>query len=349
MFNNIYKDKKVLITGHTGFKGSWLSHYLVMLGANVVGYSLSPPTHPNHYDLLGLDIESFIGDIKNFDNLLSFIKKHQPDIIFHLAAQSLVRYSYINPFDTFETNIMGTVNLFEVCRQIPNIKVIINVTSDKCYENKEWLWGYRENDQIGGSDPYSCSKACSELITKSYRKSFFSQDNILVASVRAGNVIGGGDWAEDRIIPDIVKAAINKQSVIIRNPRAVRPWQHVLDPLTGYLRLGELLLEKKENFADAWNFGPDTNDVTSVYDLVSSMKRYWNKVIYRLADKNDEFIETNHLILDSTKARVKLHWKPLWNFDTSILKTIQWYVSYYEHDRVITKEQIENYIENQKV
>ena len=279
MFRGVYKGKKVLVTGHTGFKGSWLSLWLIKLGAKVIGYALEPPTNSNHFELLNLDMVSIIGDIRDRDRLNAIFKKYKPEVVFHLAAQPLVRYSYINPVETFETNVMGTINVFEACRITESVKAIVNITSDKCYENKEWIWGYRESDPLGGYDPYSASKGCAELVTSSYRKSFFNPEdyskkhNTLLASARSGNVIGGGDWGKDRLIPDIVRAISKNEKLYIRNPKATRPWQHVLEPLSGYLFLGQMLLEGKTEFADAWNFGPNEGCHTDVETVVKKIKR----------------------------------------------------------------------------
>ena len=350
MFNTIYKNKKVFITGHTGFKGSWLALWLRMIGSHVTGYSLAPPTHPNHFDLLNMDVESVIGDIRKREELALAVKKFQPDIVFHLAAQSLVRDSYKHPVETFETNVMGTISLLEACRQTGSVRAIINVTSDKCYENKEWIWGYRENEPMGGYDPYSCSKGCSELVTASYRKSFFNlekyqkEHHILLASVRAGNVIGGGDWANDRLVPDIIKATAENKKVIIRNPNAVRPWQHVLEPLSGYLLLGQKLLEGKKEFADAWNFGPQDDSFMSVGDLVNTVKKYWNSVGFEIAEAEQKLHEAVFLKLDSSKAHFYLQWKPAWDKITGIRKTVEWYRAFYEDKKIVTLNQIEDYM-----
>ncbi len=350
LFNNIYKDKVVLVTGHTGFKGSWLSLWLKELEANVIGYALEPPTNPNHFELLKLEMISIIDDIRNREKLSDTFNKYKPDIVFHLAAQPIVRDSYSDPLYTLETNIMGTVNVFEACRKTNSVKVIINVTSDKCYENKEWLWGYRENDPMGGYDPYSVSKGCSELITSAYRSSFFNLNdygkthNILLSSVRAGNVIGGGDWAKDRLVPDIMKATSNNETVIIRNPDATRPWQHVLEPLSGYLLLGEKLLEGKKEFAEAWNFGPETNELVKVYDVVNLIKKYWNKVDFKILKKAVDLHEANWLKLDCSKANIKLNWRSVWSSKKAFEKTVNWYRNFYEKNKINTLKDINSYI-----
>ena len=274
LFGGIYKGKKVLLTGHTGFKGSWLALWLHKMGADVVGIALPAPTSPNHLELLNLNITSEMIDIRDAKAINKAFQKHQPEIVFHLAAQPLVRYSYENPHETFETNVMGTINIYEAVRNCSSVEVIVNITSDKCYDNKEWIWGYRENDAMGGYDPYSASKGCAELVTASYRNSFFNLDsygkshNVLLASCRAGNVIGGGDWADDRLIPDIMRAVDKNETVTIRSPHATRPWQHVLEPLSGYLLVGQKLLEGKKEFADGWNFGPSDEGSISVKEVV---------------------------------------------------------------------------------
>jgi CDP-glucose 4,6-dehydratase len=354
MFGNIYNGKTVFITGHTGFKGSWLSLWLTKLGAKVVGYALEPPTKPNHFDLLNLDIISIIGDIRDKDKLNSVIKEYKPEIVFHLASQPLVRYSYNNPLETFEINVIGTINLFEACKNVDSIRAIINVTSDKCYENREWFWGYRESDPLGGYDPYSASKACSEIVTSCYRKSFFNLEdygekhNILLASVRAGNVIGGGDWREDRLIPDIVRSVIKKEKLKIRNPKATRPWQHVLEALSGYLILGQKLLEGRKDFADAWNFGPNEDNHIDVETVVREVKNRWSNFEYEIDSTNHPH-EAKLLKLDSSKARNLLRWRPVWNFEKTIDVTVNWYREYYENGNICSFRDLEEYIKCAKI
>ena len=352
MFNNIYKGKKVLITGHTGFKGSWLALWLKQLGAEVLGYSLKPPTNPNHFELLDLNIISIIGDIRDREKLFSVFEDFKPDIVFHLAAQPLVRYSYKHPLETLETNIIGTANVFEACKRTNSVKAIVNITSDKCYENKEWVWGYRENDPMGGYDPYSASKGCAELITSSYRNSFFNSKeygkthNILLASARAGNVIGGGDWSQDRLIPDIVKAASKGETVFIRSPDAIRPWQHVLEPLSGYLFLGQKLLEGKKEFADGWNFGPDDENIVPVKEIVKLSKEYWEDIKYSINPQLADLHEAKLLKLDCSKAKFLLNWKPVWDINTTLSKTINWYKDFYQNGKVNTYKDLEEYIQD---
>jgi CDP-glucose 4,6-dehydratase len=350
LFGGVYKNKKVLLTGHTGFKGSWLALWLQQMGAIVYGYSLENEDEVNHLSLLNLDIEEKIDDIRNGEILQQYFNEIQPDIVFHLAAQALVRKSYDDPVETFSTNVMGTLNIFEASRKTPSVKAIINVTTDKCYENKEWEWGYRENEAMGGYDPYSASKGCSELLTSSYRNSYFNNNDygekhdVLLASGRAGNVIGGGDWAADRLIPDIIKAAAIKKTVLIRNPLATRPWQHVLEPLSGYLTLGSKLLQKEISVADGWNFGPDIHSNIQVGDIVKLSNEYWNAIQIEISKNTNEHHEANLLMLDCTKANKTLKWKAVWGIDKTIDKTISWYKSYYENNKLLSLEDLTEYI-----
>ena len=280
-----FEKKKILITGHTGFKGSWLTLWLTKLGAKVIGYSLEPPTKPSLFEILNLKekIVHIIGDIKDEEKLKNIFKKYKPDIVFHLAAQSLVRFSYKEPKLTYETNVMGTLNVLEAVREAKSVKVVIIVTSDKCYENKEWVYGYRENDPLGGHDPYSSSKACAELVVEAYRNSFFNPKNygkthqVALATVRAGNVIGGGDWQVDRLIPDCVKALSKGKPIKIRNPNAIRPWQHVLEPLSGYLLLVQKMWKEPTKYCEAWNFGPYEKDIATVKEIVEKVINLWGK------------------------------------------------------------------------
>lgn len=332
----IYRDRKVLITGHTGFKGSWLSIWLNDIGAKVAGYSLEPNTKPNNYELCHLNekIDSNIGDLRDESSLRKALKKNRPEIIFHLAAQPIVRLSYDEPKMTYETNIMGLINLFEAARETESVRAIVVITSDKCYENKEWEWGYRETDELGGYDPYSSSKACAEIVTKSYRRSFFNlpNRNVLVASTRAGNVIGGGDWSPDRIIPDIMRAIQDNQILELRFPNAERPWQHVLEPLAGYLKLGAYLLSERESFQGAWNFGPAPSEVLTVEELVKCAYKCWGlDVNYRINNTNSDLHESNYLQLDSSKAYRKLKWKAILSVREAVCFTIDWYKHYYEN------------------
>lgn len=351
--NNIYKNKKVLITGATGFKGTWLSIWLNKLGAEVIGYSLKASTFPSIFDICNMEnrITNIIGDIRDYTNLLSTIDKYKPDVVFHLAAQPLVRQSYKEPIDTYSTNVMGTVNVLESIRKSNSIQVVVVVTTDKCYENKEWVYGYRENDHLGGYDPYSSSKGCAELIVSSYRNSFYNEEGIALASARAGNVIGGGDWAEDRLIPDFIRAVSEDRSVVIRNPLATRPWQHVLEPLSGYLKLGALMLQNKKKYSSAWNFGPRDRDVLSVEEILNLSIDCFGKGSIKL-DEGDNPHEANLLKLDISKAMSSLKWKPVYDANQAIKKTMNWYKAYYENKErnmyEYTLHQIEQY-ENESV
>lgn len=349
---DFWKNKKVFITGHTGFKGSWLSLWLHALEAKVSGYALDPSTNPSLYDLGGVKdiLTSVIGDIRDLDLLKKAMKECDPDIVIHMAAQPLVRDSYKEPVETYATNVMGTVNLFEAVRGCRNVRAVLNVTTDKCYENKEWEWGYRENEPLGGYDPYSNSKACSELVTSSYRDSFFNSDNyenhgVGVASARAGNVIGGGDWAKDRLIPDCVKSLLTGEEIVIRNPHAIRPWQHVLEPLSGYLLLMQRLFENGPEFSEAWNFGPDDRDAKPVAWIVKEICSKWgNDSLYRI-DKGAHPHEANYLKLDCSKAKHRLRWYPKWSIEQAIDKIIEWTMAYNENHgvREITLKQIDEY------
>jgi CDP-glucose 4,6-dehydratase len=334
MMNSFWKEKKVLITGHTGFKGSWLSLWLQKLGAEVIGYSLNPPSTPAMFELACVDqnMISVEGDVTDYRNLFEVIHKYEPEIIFHMAAQSLVRKSYQEPINTFATNVMGTVHLLEASRYTNSVRVIVNVTSDKCYENKESLWGYREVDPMGGYDPYSSSKGCSELITTAFRHSYFNKNsferrNISLASARAGNVIGGGDWAEDRIVPDVIRSLIKSEPIHIRNPSAIRPWQHVLEPLHGYLSLAEKLWINEEDYCEGWNFGPSDHHAVTVQELTNTLINSWGEKNKLIVNKDSKKYEAKYLRLDCSKALQKLNWKPKLTFDEMVKLTIEWYRS----------------------
>lgn len=341
-----WHGKKVLITGHTGFKGSWLSLWLQKLNAVVTGYSLIPPTEPNLFTLTDAEsgMTSIIGDIRHFSYLHDVLKKHRPEIIFHMAAQPLVRYSYQEPIETYATNVMGTLHLLEAARQTESVKAIVNITTDKCYENKEWYWGYRENDRLGGHDPYSNSKACSELVTSAYRHSYF-QTQVGLASARAGNVIGGGDWAVDRLIPDIMRALIKNEPIKLRNPQSTRPWQHVLEPLSGYLLLAERLYEQPSLFAEAWNFGPDERDIQPVRWIAEYLVQQWGDQAEWMHEQSDSLHEAKILSLDCSKAKTQLKWQPRWNLELSLKNTVEWYQAYQmkKNLRELTLEQIERF------
>ena len=339
LFNGYYKNKNVLVTGHTGFKGSWLSVWLHELGANVIGYSLAPYTQRDNFELslLKNKIVDLRGDIRDFDKLKSVFEKYKPEVVFHLAAQPLVRLSYDLPRETFEQNIMGTVNVLECVRQTSSTKVCINITSDKCYENKEWIWGYRENDPMGGYDPYSASKGCSEIIISAYIRSFFSPatfstHNKAVASVRAGNVIGGGDWAKDRIIPDCIRAIESNVPIEVRSPKAIRPWQHVLEPLSGYLHLASMLYANPKRYSGAWNFGPNIESLINVEQIVEKFLIGMNKGTWLDTSDKANLHEATLLNLDCSKAFYYLNWKPTFNIDQCIKLVTEWYSEYEKND-----------------
>jgi CDP-glucose 4,6-dehydratase len=337
-FPDFYKNKKVFLTGHTGFKGSWLSMWLSTLGAKVTGYALTPPTKPSLFEICNIDslITSVIGDVRDLDKISQAMLAAQPDIVIHMAAQPLVRDSYKIPVETYATNVMGTVHVLESVRKCPTVKSVINVTTDKCYENKEWPWGYRENEPMGGYDPYSNSKGCSELVTSAYRASFFNQNEygkshtVALASARAGNVIGGGDWATDRLIPDIIRSFQNNEKALIRSPHAIRPWQHVLEPLSGYLLLAKKLFEDGPRFAEGWNFGPDDSDAKPVSWIVERMCEQWGNGASFEIDKNPQPHEASYLKLDCSKAKSLLGWTPRWNLEMTINKIIEWTKAYCE-------------------
>lgn len=327
---DFWRGKRVLVTGHTGFKGNWLVAWLRHLGAEVAGFALPPATTPNLFDLAqtAQDIVSTFGDIRDPKAVMSAFDRFQPEIVFHLAAQAIVRASYEDPVGTYATNVMGTVHVFEAVRASP-VRVLVNITSDKCYDNKEWVWGYRETDPLGGKDPYSNSKACAELVTAAYRSSFFSgEKRIGFASARAGNVIGGGDWAQDRLIPDIVAAIRTRQPVPVRNPDAVRPWQHVLEPLSGYLLLAERLWQDPAAFSSEWNFGPDPDSVRSVRWLVERIAMHWGVQPQQMPQPGQHPHEARLLALDSAKARAQLGWSPRWNLDRAAAAVVEWYKAF---------------------
>jgi len=331
--NSIFwKGKRVLITGHTGFKGSWLSLWLQSMGAQVVGYALAPPTEPSLFEVakVGVGMTSIAGDIRDLENLRRVFAEHQPEIVIHMAAQPLVRYSYIEPVETYSTNVMGTVNLLEAVRSSASVKAVVNVTSDKCYENREWVWGYRENEAMGGYDPYSNSKGCAELVTAAYRNSYFHPEKyrehgVAMASGRAGNVIGGGDWAGDRLIPDIMRAITAGKPVEIRSPHAIRPWQHVLEPLSGYLALMEKLYEEGPAYAEGWNFGPNDEDAKPVQWIVEKLTHGWGAGASWRLDGGDHPHEAHYLKLDCSKAKMRLDWHPQWRLEETLAAIIDWH------------------------
>lgn len=323
-----WSKRKVFLTGHTGFKGGWLSLWLNNLNCDITGYSLKAPTNPaiffdtNVGDIVTKNIEK---DVRNFDNLKNEIQQAEPEIVIHMAAQSLVRESYEDPKGTFSTNVMGTVNVLESVRSAPSVKAVLIVTTDKCYENREWLWGYRENDRMGGHDPYSSSKACAELAAAAYRKSFFQNSGVAVATARAGNVIGGGDWSKDRIVPDAVRAFKDGKKLVVRNPLAIRPWQYVLEPLGGYLLLCQKLVSEPVKYSEAWNFGPNSENEVSVRELVEYIARTWGNNAVWQQDQQGNPHEARTLKLDCSKANALLNWKPIWTYRRALEETIGWY------------------------
>ena len=349
---NFWRGRRVFLTGHTGFKGAWLALWLQEMGAEVTGYALAPPTKPSLFDAANLskDMHSIIGDIRDAETLTQSLREAHPEIVLHLAAQPIVRQSYVDPVETFSTNVMGLVNVFEAIRRIDSIRACVNVTSDKCYENREWAYGYRENDAMGGFDPYSSSKGCAELVTSAYRRSYFSVANsssrLALASARAGNVIGGGDWAADRLVPDILRAISSGQPVRIRNPSAIRPWQHVLEPLSGYLILAQRLSQEDgEVAAQGWNFGPSPEDTRPVEWIVEKIVQDWGGTASWERDPAPGPHEAHFLSLDCHKANRELGWRPAWSIGRAIEKIIDWHRAYLagEQMRCVTLRQINEY------
>ena len=353
-----WSGKKVFITGHTGFKGSWLCLWLHKLGAEVHGYALEPPTQPSLFELAhvaDLLTSHQVADIRDGVVLSAAIQRVQPEIVIHMAAQPLVRESYQIPAETYATNVMGTVNLLESIRQCPSVKSVVNVTTDKCYENKEWVWAYRENEPMGGFDPYSSSKACSELVTAAYRQSFFSpqqyeEHGVALASARAGNVIGGGDWAKDRLIPDCINSLLANKAIRIRNPYSIRPWQHVLEPLSGYICLAQKLYESGPDYAEGWNFGPSDEDAKPVEWIVKRLCDQWGGGSCYEIDSGDHPHEAHYLKLDCSKAHMRLNWQPRWSLNCSLDRIIQWVQCFKQNGDIqgCCFSQIENYIESNK-
>jgi CDP-glucose 4,6-dehydratase len=344
-----WRARKVLVTGHTGFKGSWLCLWLQSMGAEVVGYSAGSPSSPCLFDLAGVGdaMTNVDGDIRDTAKVRDVVASQRPEVVIHMAAQPLVRRSYVDPVGTYATNVMGTVNLLDAVRQVDDVRVAINVTTDKVYENREWEWGYREGEPKGGRDPYSNSKACSELVTSAYRESFFGDESgVAVATVRAGNVIGGGDWGQDRLIPDVMRAALDREELLIRNPAAIRPWQHALNPLSGYLKLAESLWESNE-LADGWNFGPDDRDARPVQWILERLSALWGEPIPWRHDGGSHPHEAMYLRLDSSKARVRLGWTPRWDLDQALTSIVSWYKAYREGEdlREHSLRQIEEFAE----
>ena len=350
---SLYSGKRVFVTGHTGFKGTWLVSLLKELGAEIKGYALEPLSTPNHFDLLDLknNIEHVFGDIRDLQNLNTAIQNFKPEFVFHLAAQALVKESYKNPVNTFDTNIMGSINLLEAVRKCDSVRSLVYITSDKCYENVEWPWGYRENDPLGGQDPYSASKGAAELVFSAYARSYFSsRTNFGAASVRAGNVIGGGDWAADRIIPDCIRAIENNTPILLRNPKSTRPWQHVLEPINGYLLLGARLYSNPNHFEGSWNFGPATSKTPTVEQVAKMLIKYIGKGAIKIEETFNKQHEANLLQLNCDKAEQLLGWCPKWDVEKTLARTAEWYKVYMDGRNIenITKEQIYDYCEELK-
>lgn len=351
MFHDAYRNRRVLLTGHTGFKGTWLSLWLERLGADVLGLALPPQESPSHFALLKPRVRSLFIDVRDASAVSSAVKEFQPEIMFHLAAQPLVRLSYRIPAETFATNVMGSVNVFEAARSTPSVRAIVAVTSDKCYETAESApeGGFRESDRMGGSDPYSASKGCVELAASAYRRSFFSPEaygrnhSTLLATARAGNAVGGGDWREDRLIPDLMKAAASGRAASIRNPHSTRPWQHVLEPLGGYLLLGEMLLQGRAECADAWNFGPGIEEETSVLEAARAIEKEWPRVRFSVDAEPDAPYEASHLRLDGSKTRRLLAWRGAWTTEEAFRRTAEWYRDFYERGELDTERQLDAY------
>jgi CDP-glucose 4,6-dehydratase len=347
-----WAGKTVLLTGHTGFKGSWLSLWLQSMGANVIGFALAPLSNPSLFETAKVaeGMISIDGDIRDYAALAAVFKKYQPEIVIHMAAQALVRYSYVNPIETYATNVMGTVHLLEAARQVDSVRAIVNITSDKCYENREWVWGYRENEPMGGYDPYSSSKGCAELVTSTYRNSYFNPQDyakhgVAIASARAGNVIGGGDWAEDRLIPDIMRAIVQGKPVGIRNPHAIRPWQHVLEPLSGYLVLAQKLYQEGVAYAEGWNFGPNEVDAKPVQWIVDKLTEAWGEGASWVLDDGNHPHEAHYLKLDCSKAGARLNWHPRWHLEDALAAIVEWQRAHQQGQemRAVTLQQIAAY------
>ncbi len=348
MNDKFFKDRRVIITGHTGFVGSWLTKWLLMMESNILGYSLDPPSKPNMYDAIGLskDIRDLRKDVRDKTSLKEAIYKFQPEIVFHLAAQPIVLESYDSPVETFETNVMGTVNLLESLTRVGSAKVILVMTSDKVYKNIEWVYPYRENDPLGGKDPYSASKSSQDIVVNSFRESYFDSMGVGISSIRSGNVIGGGDWGAHRIVPDVVRGLTEGSAIRIRNPDSVRPWQYILEPISGMLLLAQRMWDDIK-FSGAWNFGPNNQRKITVKELVDKFLKKWGGRSYTIA-KDNEAIEANYLQLDISKARSVLSWFPKYGFEESIEETVEWYKAYYENKgniNNVTEKQIRAYLE----
>jgi len=352
MVKSVWKDRKVYLTGHTGFKGSWMSLWLASLGARVEGFALAPEDEPNLFAAARIaeSVGHTVGDIRDLADLERSIAAFQPEVVFHMAAQPLVRRSYANPIETYSTNVMGTAHVLDVIRRVPSVRAVVVITTDKCYENREWLWGYREEDRLGGFDPYSNSKACAELVTSAFRNSYFppvrfAEHQVGLATARAGNVIGGGDWSEDRLIPDLVRGFLSGQPVKIRNSHAIRPWQHVLEPLAGYIALAEHLLKDGATFAGAWNFGPAEGDAWPVSQIAEAMTQAWGENAGWTQDTAPSPHEAGYLKLDASKARHWLGWRPVLSIDLAIVWLVDWFVAWKrgEDMRAFTLRQIAEY------
>lgn len=344
---SFWRNKRILITGHTGFKGGWLSQWLSDLGGDVVGYSLDPGDAHSFYqqtNLASIISKSFYGDVRDMDSLAKVLLDTQPEFVFHMAAQPLVRKSYNCPIETFSTNVMGTINLLEAIRKTASVRVVVNVTSDKCYENQEWVWPYRETDKLGGHDPYSASKACAEIASNAYMKSFLTNSGVLLANVRAGNVVGGGDWSKDRLVPDIFSCNKQAKLLSIRSPNARRPWQHVLEPICGYIMLAEKLYEDGAAYTGAWNFGPDEKDSKTVKWIVEQLAVKLSNLSFEF-NADSDLHEAKALMIDSSKAKLYLGWKPKWDIKTALSKTLDWHLAWEEKFDMqeITKKQIAEY------
>ncbi len=345
-FSGVYQNRRVLLTGHTGFKGSWLALWLKMLGAEPTGMALMPDTAPSHWKILSLNMDEICIDIRDTKAVQTAFRKIEPEIVFHLAAQPLVRRSYRDPLETWSTNVMGTANILEACRNTESVQSIVVVTTDKCYENQEWEWGYREIDRLGGHDPYSASKAAVELLAASYRQAFFGQHNMpFLATARAGNVIGGGDWSEDRLIPDVVRAITDRCKLEVRSPEATRPWQHVLESLAGYLCLGQQLMEGKHECSQAWNFGPGIEGNRTVRQVLTELKKTWPAVDWFVTEDPQPH-EASLLQLDSAKAQKHLAWSPVWSWQQGMQLTAEWYRAYMEQGAVKSQEQLIRYVDD---